>query len=48
MTLDEAISELEQNTKQVRFSRCSKICETFFGKPRIKGSHHIFKMRWAG
>jgi hypothetical protein len=23
-------------------------CERYFGRPRIRGSHHIFKMPWPG
>jgi hypothetical protein len=42
MTVAEAIDELEQNTKGVRFSRLLKICTAMFGEPRIKGGHHIF------
>jgi hypothetical protein len=45
---DEAVAELEKNPRHFRFSRCKTICECFFGEPRISGSHHIFKMKWAG
>jgi len=31
-----------------RFSRLLTICETFFGTPRIAGSHHVFKTPWVG
>jgi hypothetical protein len=48
MTIAEAIRELEENDTNIRFSRLLKICEEFFGKYRTKGSHHIFKMPWAG
>ena len=48
MTIAEAIAELEANLKDVRFERLKAICTAFFGAPRIKGSHHIFKMKWPG
>jgi hypothetical protein len=48
MTIQEAIKELEGNETNIRFYRLGKICEEFFGKPRIKGSHYIFKMPWSG
>jgi predicted RNA binding protein YcfA (HicA-like mRNA interferase family) len=48
MSIAEAIKELEGNETNIRFSRLLKICEEFFGKCRTKGSHHIFKMPWAG
>lgn len=46
MTLDEAIAELAK--RNVRFARLVTIATRFFGAPRIKGSHHIFKTPWLG
>ena len=34
--------------QNVSFRDLLKECEKHFGKPRIKGSHHIFKMPWPG
>jgi hypothetical protein len=48
MAIQKAIKELEGNETNIRFSRLVKICDEFFGKSRIKGSHYIFKMPWAG
>ncbi|MCP9493604.1 MAG: hypothetical protein MSG64_04020 [Pyrinomonadaceae bacterium MAG19_C2-C3] len=48
MTIDEAIIELEAAKANLRFTRLQNICSEFFGKPRIKGSHHIFKTTWQG
>jgi hypothetical protein len=48
VTIEEALPELEGHKKQVRFSRLLVICENFFGKARIVGSHHIFKTPWPG
>ncbi len=31
------------NTKNVRFEDLIKICTKYFGVPKIRGSHHIFK-----
>ncbi len=42
ISIEEAIEELE-GAKTVRFRRLKYICEQFFGTPRIKGSHHIFR-----
>ena len=36
------------NQKNVRFDDLLKICTKYFGKSRIKGSHHIFKTPWKG
>ncbi len=36
------------NSKNVLFADLLKICKKYFGKPRISGSHHIFKTPWKG
>ena len=36
------------NPKSVCFRDLLAICERHFGQPRIRGSHHIFKMPWPG
>jgi len=36
------------NIKNVKFDDLRKICTKYFGNPRIKGSHHIFKTPWRG
>ena len=36
------------NLQNVKFDDLIKICIKHFGKPRIKGSHHIFKTPWKG
>ena len=47
MSYQEARSLLK-NPKNVRFSDLLKVAKKFFGEPRVKGSHHIFKVPWAG
>lgn len=47
MEIEEALKELE-NVKHVRFSRLVHIAQHFFGEPRVKGSHHIFRTPWRG
>ena len=37
-----------RNPKNVKFDSLLKICIKYFGNPRIKGSHHIFKTPWKG
>ncbi len=36
------------NPRNVKFDELLKICNQYFGEPRIKGSHHIFKTPWKG
>jgi len=37
-----------KNPKNVQFNDLLNICIKYFGQPRIKGSHHIFKTPWKG
>ena len=46
MTIDAALKGLSGNETNIRFVRLVTIAKTFFGSPRIKGSHHIFKTPW--
>jgi len=39
---------LLDNPKNVRFDDLLNLCRKYFGEPRIRGSHHIFKTPWAG
>lgn len=40
--------DLLANPDNVAFKDLLEICRKHFGKPRIKGSHHIFKTPWQG
>jgi hypothetical protein len=48
VSIDEAVAELEAAGAHLRFRPLLRLCAQFFGAPRIRGSHHIFKMPWAG
>ena len=37
-----------ENPWNVLFSDLLKICKKYFGNPRIRGSHYIFKTPWKG
>jgi hypothetical protein len=39
---DKLLASIRNNPADVRFSDAVKVAESFFGKPRIAGSHHIF------
>jgi hypothetical protein len=36
------------NPKNVKFKDLVMICRRYFGEPRIRGSHYIFKTPWEG
>jgi hypothetical protein len=37
-----------ENPQSVFFADLLKICNKYFGKPRIRGSHYIYKTPWKG
>ena len=45
-SIEEIIQEISEG--QVRFQRLVSICQSYFGEPRMNGSHHIFKTPWPG
>jgi hypothetical protein len=46
--LDKIIERMKANPRNVRFTDICKICEHYFGKPRVNGSHHMYKTPWQG
>lgn len=43
------LERMKTNPSGIRFSELQKICEHYFGKPRLtSGSHCIYKTPWAG
>ena len=48
MSLEEALKALEGSRANIRFREVVAICTHFFGAPRIRGSHHIFRTPWPG
>ena len=48
MEITESIGQLERERTATRFSDLMKICRRYFGEPRVRGSHHIFKTPWPG
>jgi hypothetical protein len=40
--------EFLDNPSNVLFKDLLALCWTHFGEPRIRGSHHIFKVPWQG
>jgi hypothetical protein len=42
------IKQLGKNPNNVGFVELCNICESFFGKPRTTGSHHVYKTPWQG
>lgn len=39
---DKLLESIRNNPKDVRFSDAVKVATSYFGSPRIDGSHHVF------
>ncbi|MDD5560172.1 MAG: toxin HicA [Candidatus Methylomirabilis sp.] len=47
--IEDVLSHMRQNPRDVRFSRLSQVCDHYFGEPRQGGSsHRIYKTPWQG
>jgi len=43
------LKKLKDNPSNVRFSELCKVCDCYFGAPRVKtGSHRVYKLPWQG
>jgi hypothetical protein len=48
-SVDDIVSQMKHNPKEVRFNDLSKVCEYYFGKPRTSGSsHRVYRTPWPG
>ncbi|OGO22834.1 MAG: toxin HicA [Chloroflexi bacterium RBG_16_51_9] len=39
---------MRANPRGVKFADLRKVCDHYFGEPRTKGSHRIYKTPWPG
>jgi hypothetical protein len=46
--IQEIIKHMRNNPKDVRFSDLCQVCQHYFGKARVSGSHRIYKTPWSG
>ena len=42
------VEQMRDNPKDVSFDDLCKVCDYYFGEPRTKGSHQIYKTPWQG
>jgi hypothetical protein len=48
-TIENILLRMRRNPKNVPFKDLCKICDTYFGSPRQRGSsHRIYKTPWEG
>ena len=46
--IEKIVARMRENPKDVKFSDLCKVCDYFFGEPRSKGSHRIYRTPWQG
>ncbi|MBN1366970.1 MAG: hypothetical protein JW967_03495 [Dehalococcoidales bacterium] len=46
--IEKIVAQMGENPKDVKFKDICKVCEYYFGKPRISGSHNIYQTPWQG
>lgn len=47
--INDTLTQMKRNPKDVRFSELRKVCEFYFGEARQSGSSHcVYKTPWQG
>lgn len=46
--IDKLLEKIKNNPRNVQFSDLAKVCNHYFGSPRQRGSHLIYKTPWSG
>lgn len=46
--IDKLLEKIKNNPRNVKFSDLAKVCNHYFGSPRQRGSHLIYKTPWSG
>ena len=46
--VDKTLARIRRNPRNVRFDDLRKVCDTYFGPPRARGSHLFYKTPWRG
>ncbi len=46
--IEKIVERMRENPKDVKFSDLRKLCDYYFGEPRSKGSHRIYRTPWQG
>jgi hypothetical protein len=47
--MGDIVARMKRNPKGTRFNDLCKVCEHYFGKPRISGtSHRVYRTPWQG
>jgi hypothetical protein len=47
-TIVKIVRQMRDNPNDIKFDDLCKVCDYYFGEPRMKGSHNIYKTPWQG
>ncbi len=47
-SVKDILAAMRNSPNNVRFSDCLRVCTHYFGSPKVRGSHHVFKTPWQG
>ena len=47
-SIQKILETMRTSRNSVRFTDALKVCTYYFGRPRVSGSHHVFKTPWKG
>ncbi len=47
-TIEKIVKQMRENSRDVKFDDLCIVCNFYFGEPRTKGSHNIYKTPWQG
>jgi len=45
-SIENIVQQMMRNPKGVRFADLCKVCDYYFGEPRLKSGHNIYKTPW--
>ncbi len=48
-SIEDIVAQMRQNPKGVRYADLCKVCDAYFGDPRMSASsHRVYKTPWRG
>jgi hypothetical protein len=47
-SIEKIVEQMNENPRDVKFTDLCKVCDYYFGSPRSKGSHNIYRTPWQG
>ena len=47
-SIETLLARMRTNPRGVRFRDAVRVASHFLGPPRVRGSHHLFSLPWAG